>query len=177
MRVSFFLHILFFLILNIFCFYYIFSEDNLDEIKEQNESNILLNIKLIMATDAQNLQEVQRLIEIGADVNAKIEGLRPLHIAITYANKAITEKLLKAGADPNKTVKLNNKKYNALELAYWYIRTCSFTLRQTEFLKSQNDKNTKNYLLIDKLCQDCQLKLHDYELLIDLLESFVSKST
>ena len=49
-----------------------------------------------------NMNKIKRLIEAGADVNAKnSEGRSPLYGAVSWSNKALVELLISAGAKVN----------------------------------------------------------------------------
>ena len=59
-------------------------------------------VALCKAIEANNLAEVDRLIEAGADVNARGEGnLTPLLWAFPLKDPSIFKRLLESGADPN----------------------------------------------------------------------------
>ncbi|MFH1422645.1 MAG: ankyrin repeat domain-containing protein [Planctomycetota bacterium] len=47
------------------------------------------------------IQEVKKLIEKGADINAKIDGFSALHIAVQKGDKDMVELLLNKGAGVN----------------------------------------------------------------------------
>ena len=57
----------------------------------QNE----LNLQLIQAAEKGKSADVQRLIQDGADVNAKNEdGLTPLHLAVQYGREETVKSLI-----------------------------------------------------------------------------------
>ena len=55
--------------------------------------------KAIMKGD---LETVQKMIELGEDVNQKSLGMTPLHFAARYNKAEIVEVLIESGADVNK---------------------------------------------------------------------------
>lgn len=61
-----------------------------------------LGAKLVAAVRAGRAEEARRLLEEGADPNARDErGFTPLHIACARGDAGIAELLLERGADPN----------------------------------------------------------------------------
>ncbi|MDF3047638.1 MAG: poly [ADP-ribose] polymerase tankyrase-like [Candidatus Midichloriaceae bacterium] len=81
-------------------------------IKNSKDSKII-NIKdffpLHLAIMVGNLKIVKLLLDKGADVNAKIDGIldTPLHIATAYSHLEIVELLLERGADVNAKFAVN----------------------------------------------------------------------
>lgn len=60
-----------------------------------------LNEDLVKAVEARNLEEVHRLLDAGADLNARVEGLTPLHVAAREGGLDITRLLVEHGASVN----------------------------------------------------------------------------
>ena len=68
-----------------------------------NVEDIHANSPIILATDKGCVHQVRKLIQVGADVNAKIIGTSVLYCAVCKDNIDIVEILLKEGADINST--------------------------------------------------------------------------
>ena len=68
-----------------------------------NVEDIHTNSPIILAMDKGCVHQVKKLIQVGADVNAKIIGTSLLYCAVRKDNIDIVEILLKEGADINST--------------------------------------------------------------------------
>ena len=68
-----------------------------------NAEDIHANSPIILATDKGCVDQVKKLIQAGADVNAKIIGTSVLYCAVRKDNIDIVEILLKEGANINST--------------------------------------------------------------------------
>ena len=68
-----------------------------------NVEDIHANSPIILAMDKGCVHQVKKLIQVGADVNAKIIGTSVLYCAVHKDNIDIVEILLKEGADINST--------------------------------------------------------------------------
>lgn len=71
----------------------------------RNQAPLNADQALLAAVEENNIYEVERLIQLGANVNAKTEdNYTPLHVAVNYGSedkKDIVELLLSKGADIN----------------------------------------------------------------------------
>ncbi|MEK6701057.1 MAG: ankyrin repeat domain-containing protein [Planctomycetota bacterium] len=54
---------------------------------------------LLAAIGEKDLGGIERLIRLGADVNARVEGMPILHIAVVNAMTPVVERLIAAGVD------------------------------------------------------------------------------
>jgi ankyrin repeat protein len=62
----------------------------------------VLNLQLLEASSDGNLEEVKRLLLMGADINTKNEyGSTPFKLALIHNNCSVVEYLLQRGQDPN----------------------------------------------------------------------------
>lgn len=74
--------------------------------KDANERELrqlILNEKLMLAVDAEDTDEVVRLLDAGAEVNyldVDFHHCRPLHLAAAHPEPVLLELLLGCGADP-----------------------------------------------------------------------------
>lgn len=138
-----------------------------------NDNQLLLNIKLILAVDAQNQKEVEKAINNGADVNFSNGELRPLHLALTHStNTPIVKYLLDAGANPFLKIRLSGIEFDAFELINWYILICFLNLKKTEFLKLLYKNDSKELNLIKNIEQECKEKINQYQCILECLNSY-----
>ncbi|MDT0556534.1 ankyrin repeat domain-containing protein [Patiriisocius hiemis] len=79
---------------------------------------------LVLAISKGDIDGVKKLIELGADVNKKSNGMYPVHFAARYNKVEIMELLVKAGAKTNKRCDLGYtvKKHAQLSKATDVIR-------------------------------------------------------
>jgi ankyrin repeat protein len=98
-----------------------FSISNLNATTEILISNSKLEISkttevspLCKAVATGNLEEVNKLIKAGADVNEKSNGMMPIHYAAKYNRVEIIKVLITAGSAIHKS---SDQGYTALRLA------------------------------------------------------------
>ena len=73
-----------------------------------------IQLKLVDAIVAGDVQQVDQLLEDGADPNGTIDRteIRPLHFAVQNNHQSVVDALLKAGADPTLTDECGESAYD-----------------------------------------------------------------
>ncbi|WP_178983563.1 ankyrin repeat domain-containing protein [Winogradskyella helgolandensis] len=72
---------------------------------------------LCKAVATGNLEEVNRLIKAGADVNAKSNGMMPIHYAAKYNRVEIIKALITAGSKIHEPCDLGNTALNHAQIS------------------------------------------------------------
>lgn len=145
------------------------------------KKDITKNAHFILAVDAQNINEIKKLIKQGININKQVEGLRALHIAITHANVKLVELLLNSGASIESTVKFNNKKYNAIDITQWNIDQCREAISEYSLKLEQHKTQCQIHAkqpkiekvkLIEELCSYYDNILKSYQEILVILTNY-----